>query len=149
MHKSLWSLFFFLILIRPAFPEGAIEISDAWVNEAPPTVKVLAGYLTICNDSDNPVNLTAVKSPDFEKTEFHLTIIRDGVASMQKQNEIIIPAHSDFSFSPGKYHLMLFNPAHVVKNGDSISLNLSFSNGKSVTVEAEIKRGDREEHHHH
>lgn len=149
MHKLLWFIFLFFTAIRPAFSENTIGVSDVWVNEAPPTVKVLAGYLTISNDSDNPVNLTAIKSPDFKKIEFHLTIMKDGVASMKKQAEITVPAHSKFSFSPGKYHLMLFNPAQAVKSGDTIPLELSFSNGELMKVDADVKRSDHEEHHHH
>ena len=93
--------------------------------------------------------LSGAKSTNFEKIEFHLTVMKDGVASMHRQDDITIPAHSNFSFSPGKYHLMLFNPVQAVKNGDSVPLDLLFSNGETLTVEAEVKRATLEEHHHH
>lgn len=137
-----------LIAIQPAFAQDQIEITNAWINEAPPTVKVLAGYLTVNNNSGEILKLTEARSPAFERIEFHLTRIQDGLASMHRQDTITIPAQSEFSFTPGNYHLMLFNPARAIKNGDKISLTLIFSNGKFFHVEAEVRRGNTDTHHH-
>ena len=128
---------------------NSIEVTGAWINEAPPTVKVLAGYFTISNLANEPVDLVSASSPDFEKIEFHLTETRDGVASMQKLEAVTISAQSDFSFIPGAHHLMLFNPMKAPKAGEKIPLQLTFSNGVSIDTEAEVKRGELPPHHHH
>jgi periplasmic copper chaperone A len=142
-------LFYLFITIQPVFAQNSIEITDAWISEAPPTVKILAGYFTIVNLSDDPVDLTGAQSPVFERVEFHLTKIRDGVAHMQKEEIITIPAQTEFSFSPGEYHLMLFNPTNTPKSGDLIPLQLTFSNGIRIDVDVEVKRGNQTGHHHH
>ncbi|OGT83682.1 MAG: hypothetical protein A3G42_03380 [Gammaproteobacteria bacterium RIFCSPLOWO2_12_FULL_47_76] len=149
MRYSSGFLFFILIAVQSVFAQNSIEITDVWINEAPPTVKILAGYFTIVNLSDVPVDLIAAQSPAFERVEFHLTETQDGVARMQKLETISIPAQSDFSFSPGEYHLMLFNPVKTTKAGEMISLQLTFSNGTNIDVEAEVKRSESPPHHHH
>ena len=141
--------FLILLAVQSAFAGNSIEVTDAWINEAPPTVKVLAGYFSVSNLSNEAVDIVAARSPAFEKVEFHLTETRDGVASMQKLEAVTIPAQSDFSFIPGAYHLMLFNPDKAPKSGEVISLQLTFSNGVSIDVEAEVKRGELPPHHHH
>jgi len=149
MRYSSGFLFFILIAVQSVFAQNSIEITDVWINEAPPTVKILAGYFTIKNHSDDPVDLVTAHSPSFQKIEFHLTETQDGVARMQKLETISIPAQSDFSFSPGEYHLMLFNPTNTPKSGDLIPLQLTFSNGIRIDVDVEVKRGNQTGHHHH
>jgi copper(I)-binding protein len=141
--------FLLLFAVQPVLAQNNIEVTDAWINEAPPTVKVLAGYLTISNLANEPVNLVSARSPAFEKIEFHLTETTDRVAHMQKLDAVTIPAQSDFSFVPGAHHLMLFNPATAPKAGEKIPLQLTFSNGISIDTEAEVKRGELPPHHHH
>ena len=149
MRYSSGFLFFILIAVQSVFAQNSIEITDVWINEAPPTVKILAGYFTIVNLSDDSVDLTGAQSPVFERVEFHLTKTRDGVAHMQKEEIITIPAQTEFSFSPGEYHLMLFNPTNTPKSGDLIPLQLTFSNGIRIDVDVEVKRGNQTGHHHH
>lgn len=149
MRFSYWFLFYIFITVQPVLAKNSIEITDAWISEAPPTVKILAGYFTIRNLSEDSVDLVAAQSPAFERVEFHLTKTEGGVARMQKEETITIPAQSDFSFSPGAYHLMLFNPTNAPKSGDLIPLQLTFSNGIRIAVEAEVIRGDHSGHHHH
>ncbi len=141
--------FFLLFSFHSVFAQDSIEVAGAWINEAPPTVKVLAGYFTISNLANESVDLVAASSPAFEKIEFHLTETQDGVARMQKLDTVTIPAQSDFSFVPGAHHLMLFNPATAPKAGEKIPLQLTFSNGVSIDIEAEVKRGELPPHHHH
>lgn len=143
------SIFYLCLIIQPVFGQNNIEIKDAWLSEAPPVVNILAGYITIMNHSDQPMDLVAAQSPVFERIEFHLTKTDDGVARMQKETVITIPAQSEFRFSPGEYHLMLFNPVKPLKSGDLVSLQLTFSQDVRIDVEAEVKRSEHFGHHTH
>ncbi len=142
-------VFVFIFTLSAADAADTVVFSHARISAAPPTVKVLAGYVTIHNQSDEPLDLISAHSPAFEKIEFHNTVLKDGVASMVKQEVIHIPAKSEVSFAPGGMHLMLFNKLMPLNSGDTIMLDLVFSNGASMPVEFELGQGDTHEHHHH
>ncbi|MGH8120112.1 MAG: copper chaperone PCu(A)C [Gammaproteobacteria bacterium] len=129
--------------------ENDVRISNAWINEAPPGMKMMGGYLDISNGSGTDVVLTGVTSPCFEKIEFHISEIKNGVSTMRRQESITIPAGTEFSFSPGRYHLMLMNNTQPLSAGDKVPLSFSFAAGEPAQIEAEIRRGDPASHRHH
>ncbi len=127
-----------------------ISISDVWISEAPPTVSVLAAYARIENTSADKQTLISVTSPMFSIIELHLSKIIDGMAHMEKQRTLEIPANSFIELSPGSYHLMLFNPESTLKVGDKTNITFTFNDGTSSSVEAKVKkRGNNEYEHHH
>jgi len=99
--------------------------------------------------SDKALTLISAESPEFERIEFHLSQIEDGVARMQQQNEIIIAANTIFSFEPGGYHLMLFNNIAPMREGELASIKLTFANGETLMFDAMVKRSDSTEMHNH
>ena len=129
--------------------QDELLISNAWINEAPPGMNMMGGYLGINNKTSHAMVLTGATSPCFEKIEFHVTEIKDGISSMRRQESISIPAGSDFSFAPGHYHLMLINPTRKLAAGDTVPLTLLFAEGEPLQVKAEIRRGDSPSHQHH
>lgn len=137
------------LVISPAFADNNITIDKVWINEAPPTVTVLAGYARITNNSENDVTLNNISSPEFTTIEIHRSFITDGMAHMEKQNDLIIPAGKTIEFRPGDYHLMLFDPKTLKKSGQEVMLNFCFSNGETISVTATIERRDNMEHEHH
>src|SRR5690242_1630014 len=126
---------YFLLLLAlvtaPLFAADgpSIRAGKVWVRPAPPGVTVLAGYLTLENLTDAPLQLTAVSSPDFDSVEMHQTVEKDGVASMQPVDAVTIPAHGKTEFLPGGYHLMLMQPKRDLGIGSMVTLRLSFSDG--------------------
>ena len=46
-----------------------IAVENAWINEAPPTATVLAGYAQIYNNSDQDIELIQVTSHRFNLVE--------------------------------------------------------------------------------
>ena len=145
-------IFIFGVLANTAFAhaDGGIVVKDAWVREAPPSAPVLAAYMTIENHTDKDKVLTGVTSSVFKKIEMHKTVNKDGMASMEQQNELPIAAESAVKLEPGGFHLMLFNPAKTLKAGDDISFTLKFANGSTSIVNATVKKAmGGSEHHHH
>lgn len=131
---------------------GEISIENAWIAEAPPVSKVHAGYLTLHNHTGKKRSLTRVSSDAYNSIEMHLSIEKDGIASMQRMDKIEIDAGSSFEFKPGSYHLMLFTPAGKYKQGDSIELTFQFDDGTTETVSAKVKKHSSavdHSHHHH
>lgn len=132
-----------------AFAGETITVKNAWLREAPPTIKIMAGYLDIENSSDKVLTLISAESTDFERIEFHLSQIEDGVARMQQENQIIIAPNTTFSFEPGSYHMMLINNSAPMREGKIISIKLTFEDGETYNFNTIVKRSDSTEFHNH
>ncbi len=149
------SILLFLICIGPpAFAgENNIIISDAWIGEAPPAASILAAYVTIKNNSAQPVSLVSASAPLFSRIEIHRSVLRNDIVSMERQNRLDIPAGETVVLSPGGYHLMLFDPAKPLGADDAADITLTFDNGHTESVTMAIKRHrDRQgysPHHKH
>jgi periplasmic copper chaperone A len=154
----LTTLFFQQLFSSSVFANESVEvdISNAWISEAPPTVSVLAGYASISNNSDNEITLLAVSSPNFSKIEIHRSVLNGDMVSMEKQTSLEIPAKETIKLTPGDFHLMLFNPDKPLRAGDIATLNFSFANGHTQNIEVKIERRSSNDHsnndhanHHH
>lgn len=142
-----------LVLSVQSHAASQISISDAWVPDAPPVVKVRAGYFVLKNNSDKPVSLTRVSSQAFTRVEMHESIYKDGTARMLKKDSVIIPARSGIHFSSGGLHLMLIDAKEALPLGSKIPLEFEFSNAEKISVIAEVKPASTDSmdhsHHHH
>ena len=128
--------------------KDGLKISDAWIPQAPPVAKVMAGYLKINNPTSSKITINKVTSPNFNTVEMHQTIEKDGMARMVKQETMTIPANSEVIFKRGGLHLMLIQPKQPLNKGEKISLSFSTNKGK-VDVTAEVKAAELDDHSHH
>lgn len=110
---------------------GEIEITDVVIREAPPGATIMAAYMTLSNRSGDLVTLTNIESEDFKRIEIHQSMIANGQSSMKHFKTLEIPADTRVQLKPGAFHLMLFNPARSLKEGDICQLELLFLMGKS------------------
>ncbi len=142
---------FFLVLfsLDHVSADENITVQNAWIREAPPTIKIMAGYLEIENLSDKTLTLISAESSKFERIEFHLSQTEDGIARMQQQEHIVIPGNTTFSFEPGGYHMMLFNNTAPMREGDLASIKLTFADHGTLMFDAMVKRPDSTESHNH
>ncbi|WP_455218313.1 copper chaperone PCu(A)C [Kaarinaea lacus] len=140
MKKS--SLFFLVLFITSlsSYAEESVQVTNAWINEAPPMAKSLAGYMEIHNRTDKSIMLRSITSPNFELAEFHKTEIQDGMARMTPVSQVVIKPHSKISFEPGGLHMMLINPRKEIKKGEKIEITLHFPNDKELTFTAKVKK---------
>jgi len=125
MHKIiLFSFFITLLTACGQAPSEAFSVKDAWVREAPPNASMMAGYVTIKNNSDQDRILTFAKSKQFNMVEIHRTIVEDGVAKMRRQDDLPIPAGGSLELKPGSYHLMLMGPKSALKATDQVTVTI-------------------------
>ena len=96
---------------------------------------MLAGYVTITNNSDQERILTSAKSKQFEMVEIHKTIVEDGVAKMRRQDDLAIPAGASLVLEPGSYHLMLMHPTGALKANDEVTVTVSLKSGESANAD--------------
>lgn len=145
--KKLWVT----VLLAFSFHVSADEIlsvSNAWIPEAPPVAKVMAGYLRVKNNSDNEIILQSISAKDFERVEMHKTITQDGVARMIKQTSIKIPAKGNVSFQRGGLHLMLMGPKRKLKRGDTVNLILKTAKA-NTEIRLIVKEATLDDHSAH
>lgn len=138
-----------MTIAATAVAAPTMDVTDGWVREAPPTSRVLAGYMQIINLTDADLTITGVTSPDFESADLHRTVVEDGVASMLPVPELSVPAAGKVLLEPGGLHLMLFNPVRPLVQGDSVTLVLHRSDGICITLSVPVLRGTGEAHVHH
>lgn len=115
-------------------PAASIRIDAAWVRAAPPGAMMLAGYMTLHNDGDQPVRLVSAQSDAFETVQAHRTLIVGGVSRMRPAGEVTITAHHSLRFEPGGLHLMMMESTRIVKTGDVLRCRLHFSDGSTSEV---------------
>lgn len=142
-------LFSALLVCQQAIAENQLEIDDAWIAEAPPVSKVMAAYLEIENETPNDRLATSMHCQEFDRAEFHQTIETDGIARMEHQQNMKIPADSELVLKPGGYHIMLFNPARRLQAGDQTKCSMSFDDGSTIDFDLEIKKASVDDHSHH
>jgi len=138
-------LFFYSIATKA---DESIEIHRAWINEAPPGIKINAGYMDIENKSEQAVTLTEVHSEIYDRIEMHQSRIVTGIATMKKLDGIKIPANGFVSLSPGDSHLMMFDPVKPVIRNNLIKLTFTFSDGSTLDCDVPVRKIHSQHQHH-
>jgi copper(I)-binding protein len=73
---------------------------------------------------------------------FHESRNESGVARMMMIDTVRIEPHSEVSFAPDGFHIMLMQPTRSIQPGDHVLLTLRFSDGLSLPVHFEVRRSD-------
>jgi periplasmic copper chaperone A len=116
-------------------------IEKPWVRAAPPTAKVLAGYLIVRNPCKAAIEITDVESKDFAMPMIHrTTTTKDGRSQMRDAGVLKINPGERLVFAPGGLHLMLMRPLRTIKEGDKIGARLVLKNGERVYAEFPVLR---------
>ncbi|HSN68228.1 MAG TPA: copper chaperone PCu(A)C [Thermoanaerobaculia bacterium] len=118
---------------------GGVVISDAWVRQPNPAMKMGSAFFTIENRTPVPVSLVAVSTPAAKTVEIHESAVVNGVMSMRRVPGIPIPPHRSAKLEPGGLHLMLIGLAQPLDPGSRIDLVLQFDDGGAALVHAVVR----------
>ena len=131
-------------LVRGAVPQSAasdgasqtapIVIGGAYIRE-PATPNNAAAYFTIFNTSDKPDVLTTVSSGAGAQATLHTEV--NGSMTVTASG-LTIPAHSQVTLSPGKGHVMIEKLYGPLRPGQTVNLQLDFSNNGTILVTAPV-----------
>jgi periplasmic copper chaperone A len=110
-----------------------IAVSNAWVRWLPGGLPA-AGYITMENLSGKNIDLVAVKSPDYRSAMLHQSVHNGSTDQMIMVSHLTIPAHGKAALTPGDYHLMLEQATHAIAPGNTVHVQLEFSDGSSLNV---------------
>jgi copper(I)-binding protein len=128
---------------------ASLEVHNAWIREAPPAARVLAAYMVIRNAGTTAAEITNISSADFGHIEMHRTVIESGVASMVPIGKLQIPPGEQLALEPGGTHLMLIDPRHPLRAGDTVTLTFQDAGGHASTFSVPVMRetGAAGQHH--
>lgn len=102
-------------------PQPPLVATDVEITSPLPGRPMSAGYLVLTNNTDKPVVIDGVASPQFGVVEFHETVLEDGIARMRRIEELIVPARGSVTLERGGKHLMLMRAREPAA---SVSLQL-------------------------
>lgn len=136
-----------LLLVTSQVTASGFEVARPWIREAPPGMKMLAGYMTLQNDNNGAVNFVGATSRDFGSIEIHQSVIKADIATMIRQQSVKIPPFSTVKFEPKGLHLMLINPKRELKQGDKVRIVLKFSNYRKLKIIFPVRKVKGGMHH--
>ena len=115
-------------------------ISDIIITDAVSGQPMSAGFMTLRNNSNETIEVTAVTSRQFNTVAIPESSIDDGIARMRRLETLTIAPKSSVALQPGGIHLMLMRPTTADKGNDEVSL--SFYRGETLilNVSTQISR---------
>ena len=117
-----------VLLAACGAPKPPLVVSELEITKPMPGRSMSAGYLVLTNNTDEPLRITSVDSPQFGSVQVHETTITEGVSRMRELAELIVPAHDSVTLERGGKHLMLMRPTDLE---DTVVLQF-FSGGTPV-----------------
>lgn len=117
---------------------GDLAITDFW---AKPNVagKNSAAYLTISNPKEVQDKLVKVESDVAATMELHNHMNENGVMKMRPVNAIDIIG-KEVSLKPGSLHIMFMGLKQDLKEGEVVTLKLTFEKAGIIQIEFPIKK---------
>ena len=119
--------------------EDAIVASKAWIRAMPPMSSMTAAYVMMENFGDSDRVIVAGSTEIADSLEFHESRVDDGMASMEEVNNLTIPKGGSLELKSGSYHIMLTGLKRSLKEGEIVSLRLSFAGGKTQEIPFTVK----------
>jgi copper(I)-binding protein len=125
-----------------AFSAAAqVTVTNAWVRGTVAGQKATGAFMQLNSSTD--ASLVAVASRSAKFVEIHEMTLVGGVMKMSAIDALPLQAGKPVELRPGGSHVMLFDLAQPLKEGDTVPLTLTFvdKTGKkeSVEVSASVK----------
>jgi len=128
----------FILLATSLQAQAGLQFIDAWSPEAPPG-RTMAGFMSIENDTSEPISLVSGTSPQFGRVEIHDVINDDGVMRMRKTERLTIEPNGTLVLRSGSYHLMLMEPKVNFEIGQDIDVVFEDDQGKAYALTLEVR----------
>ena len=131
-----------LSLVVSASAEGIadkITINDPYVRAVPPVVKTSAAFMQIQNSDSVERFLVSATTSAAAAVELHMHTMDDGVMRMRQIVHIHLPPKETVSLQPGGLHIMLFDLTEVLSEGKEVPITLTFEDGSTKQVSAEVR----------
>ncbi|OLZ68531.1 hypothetical protein AV521_20465 [Streptomyces sp. IMTB 2501] len=114
--------------------KAELSVSGSYIPQ-PVSADMAAGFLTITNKGGTKDELTSVSSDAAGQVTMHSTM----GGAMQEQSSFAIPAHGQLVFKSGGNHLMFEKLKRKPKQGQTVTVRLTFAESGPLTVEMPVK----------
>ncbi len=140
--------------------KNTVSIQNAWVRSTRAGQDVGAAYMTLISKQD--AVLVQVESNVTKSIEIHSMVMQKGVMKMRMLETLALTADKPYKLEPGGFHLMLFDLAKPLKEGEQVNFeltfkdkdNVKFKQNINVPIQTSVNGNDRNPHeghheHHH
>ncbi|MFE3635235.1 copper chaperone PCu(A)C [Streptomyces sp. NPDC059168] len=111
-----------------------LSVSSPYMPQ-PVSPDMAAGFLTVSNRGGAQDTLTSVSSDVADRVTMHSTV----GGAMREKTSFAIPAHGRLVFRSGGNHLMFEGLRRSPKQGQHVTLKLTFAKSEPLTVEMPVK----------
>ena len=129
-----------ILFTSQAFAQSAIEVQDPYARTSRPNAPSGAAFMVLKNTSDQADRLLSAQSDVAQRVELHTHKMNsNGVAQMQEvEGGIEIPAGGEHALKRGGDHVMFMGLSRDLKDGDSVSVTLTFEKAGEVVIEIPV-----------
>lgn len=124
---SVFSVCFLLLALSPSAAAHGLDVEGSWAPEVTKSPDTGAIYLRIVNDSYHPEYLHRVTSAIATRVELHRTAPS---GRMTKVERLEIPYDDRLDMRKAGYHLMLIGLKRQIEPGETVPLELTFSDNQ-------------------
>ena len=139
------------LLLTPLSGHAAeLQVTDAWaiattpdngpVRNVRPAIDGTTAYMTLANNSIQPVTVTGFATPATHELMAHDTQVTGGVAKMTPVTPLTLDPNKHYVFTPHGAHLMLTGLTNPLAPGQKFPVTISYSDGTTQTVDVLVKR---------
>lgn len=112
----------------------------AYARATPPSAATSAVFAELVNTGKDERFIVSATTDAAGKVELHDVIKEGDIMKMRQIDKIKVPANSTTTLKPGSLHIMLFDLAKPLVEGEKIDVEISFANGEKQTFSAPIKK---------
>jgi copper(I)-binding protein len=124
------------LLVACSAEQPALSASDVLIPTPIPGASMGAAYLRLHNNSDEPISITRVASPQMKSVEMHESVLENGVSRMIKLPQVTIAPQESVVFERGAKHLMLRYPT---ESPTQVTLQFFTDDILLLSVDADFK----------
>jgi len=125
-------------LAKPAMASDIMVMNAAAPESLTPSANTGAVYLSIMNHGSSDDALVSVTTPAAEHATVHETTMENNVVKMGEIERLAIPAGSMVDLKPAATHLMLTGLKAPLKEGETVSLTLTFEKSGEVKIDVPV-----------
>lgn len=126
-----------LLASAVAHAESPVSVTNAWSRATPPGATTGAAYLTLTSPAGD--TLSGVSSPAAKMAQVHEMTMQNDVMRMREvEGGLKLPAGQPVTLQPNGLHVMLMGLTAPLKQGQTVTLHLTFAKAPPQDVTAKV-----------